>query len=188
MSYSKLSAEKRGYPYDTLFPEYQIDRSALLLASPKTVPIIGTKYHMLIEEFEYEEGHWIPYGFVFDGASIPRPARALFYSPYDGRIMAQAVGHDWGYYTHWRSRKDEDEYFYEECKRTMNGFLAKSAHLAVKVGGSRGWKNEPGDIAHMVELELIRRAQNSRWASNQNFDFPPEVIERADKINMLPSE
>ena len=173
------------YPENTLFPEYIVDREQLLSTMPKTVPIYGRKFHMLIEPWAFEEHRSVPYGFIYDGASIPKPARAIYYSPFDGRILAAATRHDWEYYVHHYSRKIVDLNFHEECKPTMNKLKAWMAYRAVRAGGGSGWINQPGDIAHMIVLAQLQ--QNIDHGLHR-FNFPVEVVEYVNrpKVEELP--
>lgn len=65
--------------------------------APLLMPCAGHRKYVLMEPWEYQVNEhqlWIPAGFEFDGASIPRGCWYTTYSPFNPIVMTAALEHD----------------------------------------------------------------------------------------------
>lgn len=114
----------------------------------------GDRKWILKEDFEFElsgKKHYIPKGFVFDGASVPR-FLWVFLSPV-GILLLGSMIHDYLYEYGYLPRIDGshgykgiervgcDRMFRDICI-DVNGMIVLNsvAYLAVRIGGWVGWK------------------------------------------------
>lgn len=88
----------------------------------------------------YYPGFTISKGFVFDGASIPRPLW-WFLSPV-GLLLIPGLIHDWGYKNDsWNDREMWDRLFRQVIKEiTGTTVIPWIAWAAVRLGGWKAWK------------------------------------------------
>ena len=87
------------------------------------------KLKITLKPFVYVDEYYgvidVPAGFIFDGASIPRFAwSVLGVTPYDPKVIAAAVVHDWMYNAKVKSKKDADAIFYYIMKH--QGYLSET--------------------------------------------------------------
>ena len=86
----------------------------------------------------------VPAGFVYDFASIPFWARAL-YQPATGKHRAAACIHDWLYYSGMYTRKESDEIF--SILMRLDGVMGIDntiIYSAVRAGGWYIWNKRHG--------------------------------------------
>ena len=103
------------------------DGKSWMLMTPFTVEIV--RYGRIT----------VPAGFVFDFASIPIFARAV-YQPATGKHRTASVIHDWLYYSGMYSREEADEIF--AILMELDGVMkvnVKIMHTAVRAGGWLYW-------------------------------------------------
>ncbi|MDD1782438.1 DUF1353 domain-containing protein [Enterovibrio sp. ZSDZ35] len=115
----------------------------------------------VVENWHYNyNGHEyvIPKGFVFDGASIPRPLWFLL-SP-TGLLFIPGLIHDFGYrFTYlWEvddtaecgykkslvcTKRGPWDVMFHQVSKEVNGtkIISALAHLALMIGGSKAWKD-----------------------------------------------
>ncbi len=102
----------------------------------------------------FENGCYVPKGFIFDGASIPRLAwSVLGVTPFDPRIIEQACWHDWIYYTHEFSRLTIDNLFRKETEKKIGKFTAFIMYHAIRKFGGSHWENTESD-KNMIKAVL----------------------------------
>ena len=81
-------------------------------------------------------------GFVFDGASIPRPLWGITGGPFEGDYRCGAIIHDWLYHMRDRPRAEADAVFYDAMRAAGVGwYRAKKMWAAVRMFGPR-WEAE----------------------------------------------
>jgi hypothetical protein len=98
--------------------------------------------------------YWIPNGYWYDGASIPRIFWSLVGSPFQPKFLAPALWHDWGYLTHVLPRSVYDEGFRTllmDCG--VGSFKARIMWSAVRTGGVFAWGNTIADIEDLAKLK-----------------------------------
>ena len=76
----------------------------------------------------------VPAGFIFDGASIPKPARA-FLDPTDPDTIEAALLHDFLYATRLLSKAEADKLFYLVMRDSCSWVFSQTYYNAVKFGG-----------------------------------------------------
>lgn len=65
--------------------------------APLLMPCAGHQKYILQEPWEYQVDSlqlWVPKGFEYDGASIPKGAWYITYSPFNPIVMTAALEHD----------------------------------------------------------------------------------------------
>ena len=83
----------------------------------------------------------VPEGFIFDGASIPKWAWQVIYSPFHPDVMAAALVHDYLYGHHKFTRIESDSIFeYLLIKNGVDETKASLMYKAVRVGGRSAWE------------------------------------------------
>ncbi len=107
---------------------------------------------------------WIPAGYVFDGASIPRIFWLLIGSPFQPNYWAAALAHDWLYLMHWVDRSAADEVIYQLLK--LSGVGTIKAHIiwaAVRTGGVFAWGNNTKDLEEIQKLKRDVDTRADHW-------------------------
>jgi len=110
---------------------------------PCLVPVPWRDLWCVDGDFEVESrGHKIvvPGFFLIDGASIPSMLWAICYHPFDTRVIAAAIVHDWLYWNHQVSKKEADLIFLDIM--LQNGADETKARLmyhAVSLFGEQYW-------------------------------------------------
>jgi hypothetical protein len=96
---------------------------------------------------------WIPAGYEYDGASIPRIFWSIIGSPFEPRLQAAALAHDWIYLTHIYSRALADEVIYQLTIRSkVNTVKAHIIWAAVRSCGYLPYQNNEKDRAILNNL------------------------------------
>ena len=95
----------------------------------------------------------VPAGFLYDGASIPAAFWQLTFSPYDPRILAGALVHDWLYTSNQVQRNIADATL-EKYLIEFDGGKFKSAIVkkAVQLFGSFAWQDTYIDRRYINQL------------------------------------
>jgi hypothetical protein len=130
-------------------------KKASFISDPVCRPHGNTDYIELAQDWCFLwDGveYWIPTGYWYDGASIPRPFWPVIGSPFHPDYWI-AVAHDWLYLTHLTTRKDADEILYQLLRQKKVGTI--KAHIiwgAVRSGAAWAWKNNVKDT---IELKAI---------------------------------
>lgn len=78
----------------------------------------------------------VPAGYLSNGLSCPRCLWSLLSPAIDNRTLKSACGHDWLYENHVCTRKEADDWFYDDL--IANGFPKIKAYLVwlgVRIGG-----------------------------------------------------
>jgi len=113
-----------------------------------------TRKWEVMEDWDYPGFGTIPKGFVFDGASIPRPLW-WFLSPV-GLLLIPGLIHDWGYRENPggagpNDRKLWDMFFRQIIKEvTDTTIIPWIAYFAVRIGGWKAWKEHRKNDTNMV--------------------------------------
>ncbi len=119
-------------------------------------PEYDIRTYLLLEDYSYL---WngrlisIPKHFLFDGASIPRFAWAVTYSPFDPHIATAALIHDWIYCTHIWNRYDADALFKHVClEHGANWIKVQAMHRTLRMVGGLPWKVSKKDLEKLQVL------------------------------------
>ena len=94
--------------------------------------------HDRLEYFDYREHQLfvIEEGFIYDGASIPKPLWSIIGSPFDADFRLPSALHEFLYRNEVISKERADQMFYDALRGTGVGYLkAQSMYLAVKLFG-----------------------------------------------------
>lgn len=150
-----------------------------MLKQPTLKPIPnGVERYELLRDYKVEaEGVsvTVPQYFRYDGASIPKPAWQLIYTPFHPDVMAPSLVHDWLFYSHQVDRRKTDDIFYTLLKKNgVSNLMANTMWVAVRTSGFLSWKNDEEDIEDLVKL--CNKVRN-----RPDFDayhFPSEVQEK----------
>ena len=151
---------------------------------------MSRRHYKLVEDYTYGWTHrgtpyriLVPAGFIYDGASVPRPLWSVFGLRPDGLIRSAALVHDWIYrfagelpegcfQRHvdgvWRDvergwlRYDTDRLFGRMMRETgLSQFRRRAAFLAVHWFGRRSWgsmqKMIDGHCIDLAALQTLRR-------------------------------
>lgn len=106
--------------------------------------------------------HYVPSGFIFDGASIPWGLRNSF-SPTDTRYLGAAAIHDYLYATHYYPQRECDDVFLAALEASGQVGRAKmtAMYWAVRLfgGGSYRKDNTPLTIKYQRELSGIEETR-----------------------------
>lgn len=136
-------------------PPGGVPAAGLFLPSPATRPIDDDLY-LLTEPYHVcLPGHVLDIrtGYIFDGASIPRPLWPSCGSPMSGDLQAPALIHDALYSAELLPRATCDEIFHK-CLR-LNGvgrYRAWKMWVGVRIGGGFVWsRHTPEGIARARE-------------------------------------
>ena len=125
---------------------------------------------------------FIPAGFVFDGASIPKLAWSIVGAA-DGRYFLAALIHDWLYTTKQLSKEQADDLF----KRIMmhlgiSWFKRVTMWRAVDWFGGSAWRSDDRAVALWMYSDGFKYSPwggyvNETLAVNKSFDLvPPKQI------------
>ena len=99
---------------------------------------------------------WIPKGYFYNGASIPRVFWSIIGSPFDPQYWAAAGAHDWRYLTHTSTRPDADETLFQLCRQAGVGlWRARTIWGAVRSCGYPAWTNNAKDKAELGDMMII---------------------------------
>jgi hypothetical protein len=98
---------------------------------------------MVLEDYQPDQTIIVPRYFIFDGASIPRIAWSLIYSPFHPDVVAAALIHDYDYFVHPVGKKLADKRFLEYL--IVNGANTRKSHemyWAVRLFGGSAWDHQ----------------------------------------------
>lgn len=94
-------------------------------------------------KFEYKGVKYeIPAGYDSDGMSVPRMFWRVLSPKINAKTLISSIVHDWMYSEKICSRKETDEFYYENLVK--NGFGKVKSYLVyigVRIGGGSHWKN-----------------------------------------------
>lgn len=109
---------------------------------------------------------WIPKGYYYNGASIPRVFWFIMGDPFAPVFWAGAGAHDWRYLTHTCTRPHADESLYQLVKQSNQGLKVKMSELkiktiwaAVRVAGYPAWTNSAKDKKELSDLQDLITAR-----------------------------
>jgi hypothetical protein len=105
-----------------------------------------------------DKKYWIPKGYFYDGASIPRIFWSVIGSPFEPDFWAGALAHDWLYFTHFVTRQVADEVLYQILRQSGVGIVrAKVIWSAVRTCAGFAWELTPDDLS---EMQCLKRAMS----------------------------
>ena len=118
-----------------------------VLIGIKSAPIYNSKKRIVLEDFYFEwKGilYFIPKGFIYDGASVPRPFWFL-YSPYADNDTGAGL-HDFGYYIGEWSQRECDYMFLYAMRHKELFFVQRGLGFGgVRIGGRFAFKKHRKD-------------------------------------------
>ena len=99
---------------------------------------------------------WIPKGYWYNGASIPRPFWFIMGSPFDPIYWAAAGAHDWRYLTHTCTRLEADETLFQLCRQAGVGlWKSRTIWSAVRAAGYPAWTNNRRDREELKAIKAL---------------------------------
>ena len=117
------------------------------MLSPLTRPY-NERFSQLEEDFVVSTRYGditVPALFLYDGSSMPTFGQVLLnLTPFEPRIRAAALVHDYLYATHQLTKKQSDQVYYDLL--IFNGVKKWKACVSYKglwVGGGKSWKEGP---------------------------------------------
>lgn len=111
---------------------------------------------------------WIPKGYFYNGASIPRPFWSIIGSPFEPDYWAGAGAHDWRYLTHTCSREEADETLFQLLRQSRVGlWRARLIWRAVRTFAGFAWTNNAADKTELGDLMISVASRPDR----DKFDF-----------------
>ena len=103
---------------------------------------------------------WIPRGYKWNGASIPRPLWAIIGSRFEPDRLLASLRHDWIYLVHCADRKSADRLFRDDLLAAgMAAWKAKTMYSAVRAFGGCSW---PTSEADQAEINRVRAMLTER--------------------------
>ena len=143
--------------------------SVTILDQPHAEPLVSCDKMLLLSDFIYTINgvlYYIPAGFIWDGASIPRPFWEIIGSPTEPKFWAFSLVHDWIYLTHIRTREEADEAAFQilgQCNVSL--LRSRCIWAAVRLfGGLVGaWKTKPSDKKQIDEINAFLASRSDRY-------------------------
>jgi hypothetical protein len=137
---------------------------------PQCEPVASSKKKVrLCKDWYFWVGnvaYWIPAGYIFDGASIPRIFWTLIGSPFQPDFWAAALAHDWLYLTHLVGRKIADDVIYQILRQSgVNTFKAHVIWAAVRGCAAWAWDNGTEDLTELqrIKNEVSQRQDHAKF-------------------------
>ena len=124
---------------------------------PEAEAVPHTNRMRLTEDFCFYyngKAYWIPAGFTWDGASIPRAVWSIIGAPSEPDFWAATLVHDWVYLTHIFSRAETDEALFQILGESdVSLWRRRCIWAAVRAfGGGSHWKNGVEEKKQIDEL------------------------------------
>jgi len=120
------------------------------MLSPVTRPF-NSKYAQLVYDFTVSTRYGsitVPANFLYDGSSMPTFGQLLLnLTPFEPRVRAASLVHDYLYATHQLTKKQSDTVYYDLL--ILNGVNKIKANVSFKglwFGGRRSWRNGPASL------------------------------------------
>lgn len=138
------------------------------LSGPADLRVWAPKEWAVIRDISFE-GQVVPFGFISDLASIPKPLRAVYDT--DDEIRIPALFHDWWYCSQLFSREEADRRFLGMMKAAGVGLAKRnSVYAGVRIGGWYRYnqrKHGPSreDFAWPILTQSQQKAVEAVWPS-----------------------
>lgn len=124
--------------------------------------ILFADWSFTIDDKEY----FIPAGYAYDGASVPRLVWPIIGQPFCPDFAAPALAHDVLYLTHAVIRSVADEVLYQLLRQSGVGAIrAKTMWAAVRSCASFAWKNSHADMKEMGRMveAIVNRSDRDKF-------------------------
>lgn len=147
----------------------------LIFNQPSCTPDPKNNFDILNNDYKFEiDGlkYWIPSGFQWDGASVPRAFWSIIGAPSEDDFKAASLVHDWLYLTHQTNRQDADECLFqilEQCDVSL--WRRRCIWLAVRGFASGHWPSSLEDIKYITKLNLDLYNRIDSW----KYGYPLKV-------------
>jgi len=134
---------------------------------------IGKNKVMLLQDwcfFINDVPYWIPAGYFYNGASIPRVFWIVVGAPFEPQFWAAALAHDWIYLTHILGRVIADEVIFQLCiQAEVELWRARCIWAAVRSCGQVPWINNEQDKKDLLEVKtkVLAREDAAKFRLNQ---------------------
>ena len=117
------------------------------MLSPLTRPY-NQVFSQLVENFTVSTRYGdvtVPALFLYDGSSMPTFGQVLLnLTPFEPRIRAAALVHDYLYATHKFTKKQSDQIYYDLLiQNGVKRWKAWTSYKGLWFGGGKSWKNGP---------------------------------------------
>jgi len=138
------------------------------MIKPAYNPIYKKDGYMLTEDLPYKANgafRYVPRFFFVDGASIPPFFWQLLSSPYDPRILEDAIIHDWEYTVKYQPRSLCDRGLYERMLKRgkYNRAQIEAVYRGLQIGGWIGWGDTLQDIEYFETFKIDMVARGLPW-------------------------
>lgn len=143
---------------------------------PCLVPVPWRNLWCVNEDFEVQvRGHKIvvPEFFLIDGASVPMALWPVCYHPFDTRVIAAALVHDWLYWSHQVDKYEADLIFLDLLLQNgADKMKAYAMYQAVAIFGENYWPLSADDV-QLLRLLYISVKDSLRF---HEYHFPVEAL------------
>jgi hypothetical protein len=126
---------------------------------PAFVALPALDRFALAEDYRFRIGDleiWIPAGFSWNGASLPRPLWSEMGGRFEPNTLDAGLPHDWAYLTHCVDRAAADKYFRDRCLANgMSHIKAEAMYEALRLCGETHWvtsEEDKRDLAAVLQL------------------------------------
>ena len=145
-----------------------------IFSQPEVEPLPHSNFWILKEDYCFfvnEKPYWIPKGYVWDGASIPRIVWGIIGAPSEPDFLAASLIHDWIYLTHIFTRAEADEAIFQILKQSdVSLWRRRCIWAAVRTfGGIVGaWATKSKDKAQISQINANLELRNDK----EKFGYP----------------
>lgn len=103
----------------------------------------------------------VPSLFLYNGSSMPTFGQVVLnLTPFEPRIRAAALVHDYLYATHKFTKKQSDQIYYDLLiQNKVKRWKASISYKGLWLGGRRSWKNGPASLHY--KTTYINSYENS---------------------------
>lgn len=127
-------------------------------------------YRELVKNFtmplDDEVNVFVPQGFIFDFASVPKPLWVIL-PPAHGRYIKAAFIHDWFYSSQNITRYQADKYFLSVMKKCNVPFIKRQLlYWGVRIGGWVAWGAKGNDV--IDKWQSIQRHNIAGYEISEN--------------------
>lgn len=126
---------------------------------PAYVALPGKDCFALEDDYSFKLGAlevWIPAGFSWNGASIPKLLWSIMGGRYEPETAQASLEHDWFYLFHGVSRAQADQHFLDRCLEMGEPrFKAKAMYAALRLFGGSHWNSSEEDKKQIAEIQKM---------------------------------
>lgn len=125
------------------------------MKQPILIPVPELGLYRLVEDWLIPHTNIkVPAEFLYNGASIPGIFQSVTYTPFHPDVMAPALGHDWGFLSHYGSMEFINDLFKTHLRD--NGVSRDTSRImwrGVNIGGTFCWENSESESKLLEEMK-----------------------------------